>query len=1490
MLYRWGFIEEGVFNECKPFVDDDTALDFAQETGQIFYRAKLNGDLSFRYEFDDILAKGYGYTHIVVLQWYDNADDQWKELWRGHFTLTDCEIDYDSNTISVQPETQDRYTDILNKLEDEYNLLKLAPTQQPVGIMIRPCFQVYALNDSKIMNLIGGNTWQASCDSVGIANIANYHFRLIKNQITFGFVWQTGAYAGQFATYTAEINGDLNPNDTLPLSGKVYSGNDWVEDNTLTIFIYPPGDQYTIFGVMDSNNQPLFRVYYDKEDAGTDFMLNYQSEDVDDIVAQWNKIYARLLLQNDGNTWRGQPLYDLATDDMAGTNLNYNKISEITPIGIVVSDETQEDPTQWGLSYTDRYFVKPSTGQIAPIGQDLWKYVSYWFFLQAPYYILDADGSYHRQIRDCYTLKSAIMRLMEKAGWQGNQWVSKVLDGDNDYVGEAFIPVITPKSNVISSYYDTPAQKAPITLSMIFTMLKQAYKIYWHIDANNAIHVEHISFYENGYSYTEDEPVILVDLEAKTHTRTYESKVFGQNKVKFDKSAMPQHYNFSWMEKQTQAFDGFPIDALDPYVQNGQTEDIAIGDFDTDLDYVLSSPNDVSKEGFFLFACPAEEGVSDYEMVVEELIFKDQAGDINEVTMQNTDGAFVKIHDTYWRYDLPCENVKINNEDTNAITTGRFKIQTIEFADEVMAEILRDISNCVKAIRTQQGDGHIKSLSINLNSLAAKADLMFNFIGRFYYLRGAALGNSITIFVNGESVTIDIVNNVFKYRYNTPMSALNFNAADVVSVDFRDCDSLDNITSTEDMFKNCSELIAVDFGNKKLGAVTDATDMFAGCSQLTTLICPATSTWKPDLNFEDCPLLTTESIYSLIEYLFVYESGSHTITFNQTMWNALDPDVQTDIEARANAKGWQIGMAAAYFISGQSPASVVYATINGSAVEIEVENGVFNYGYRSPITSLSFEGDANVTDIDFSLSDGLAGLTSLDNAFKDCVGLTSVDFTNCDLSNVVSASDAFANCSSLYTLEIPTGTWKPDIDLSASVMPKTEMLNVIDGLFTYNTGTHTITFNSTIWDAMSVADQQAVFDAADAKGWITNAVAVVYVIRGTSSNVNGTESVAITFIDDDSLTPSAAETLSIAVDGNGNFEYSYLHKKIYSLNVAFQNNSTLLTISFSEECDRMHDMNGAFQNCANLTSIDFGNATFSALIYAVGTFRDCAKLTTIDISNATFASLEYAERMFYNSPKIAALDFSEAIFGELKIVGTSTWREGMFGFCAALTSLSFPKATFAKLETASCWFYGCTNLQSVTFKSGITLSNVKKIDLCFDDCTNLTTINGLESATFEKVTDMKGFLRNSGVTALDIRTANFVSMTDTTAGIGASTNGIFYAAKSLVSLNMSAATFSTIVKNIDTFTQCNSLTTLDVPQNSTAIVPTSSAANAPMDLRYSPLTYASMLKVASWLSDLTGYTAHTCTFKSSAWNALSSAEQSNIDSILSAKNWNRAIA
>jgi hypothetical protein len=1440
MKYKWFFDESGVLTECEPKLDNDTKLEFAPETDEMFYRAKLSGALTFQNEFDAILAKNFGYTHIVVLKRYSDTENDYVEVWRGKFTLTDCTINYAIKTIEVTPATIDRYTDVIAALETDYNIVKLAPQMHPVNINIRPCLQVYCYNSPKISNYIGHNTWEADCSMTTGDEVELQHFVRIGNFFCCEFEWNYGLSIGQRGVYYARIN---QWGEWIRMHGYVRQGNDMVsDDSSLDVIAYDDGDE-TKFNVATWTHEAMFVVKFDKNQPGTTSTgITITDDRAKDVNGHWDAIGVRLIANTDldsvsilGNTYQ---TYDFAADDFVGRNSNYNKIIEYSSgIDIVASVETQEEPTEWGLSLLDRYFVKPAntaTKRHIEVGISNWNYISYWYYdklIVGVGYCMDVVDDLLKkiqQIADCYDMRNTIAKLLQKAGWTGQYVISGVF-GSQGYVGNNLLPIITPKSNVISSYYDTPAQNAPISLSKIFRMLKQAYKVYWYIDENNNLHLEHISYFQNGYSYTEL-PQTLVDLESDLHTRTRHSKAYGQNVVKFDKSGMAAVIAFGWMDKQTVPFDGYDIKALDSYVEQGAKEENTIAVFSTDVDFVLSSPNDVSKDGFFLFALPnVAPGVYSNTLKIEKINITDENGDNYDVTIQNGDAAFYKIHKTFWRYDMPCENLQINNVADTALTTGRFKTQSLEFSDLAMADVISNVDNCIKLIKTQQGFGAIAKLSINLNSLATTADLVFTLFGRKYYLKGAALNGPMTITLNGEQITITVSNNRFVYGYTEPINELKFAGTDVVSVDFADTDTLAELTSADDMFKNCAELIAVNFANKAFGAVTTANDMFKGCANLVDLICPATESWKPDIDFSDCPNLTLQSLNDLIvDFLYQYDSGVHTITPNGTMWNALTAEQQTDIMAKATAKGWQIGVPAQYALKGTSTASAVYATINGAPVEIEVVAGAFRYEYNLPITSISFENDSNVTAIDFTESDLLAGITSLNDAFKSCAALVSVDFTGCDLSNVATATDCFSGCVALTSIVADSGVWMPDIDLSDTAMVYADMLSTIGMLYTYSTGTHTITFNTTVWDSFSQAQQQTISDAADAKGWQTNAVMVMYVIRGTSTNVNGTETFNIQFINDGALTPSTAETITCAVDGNGNWEYQYVGKKIYSIASFASGNNTITSADFTDADD--------------LESMIY----MSGSGYSTAAFYNTSALKKVDFSGKTLENVQQASNLFVQS---------------------------------AIEEIIMPSATFENCTNFDQFANACGSLKKCDLSSAI-LGNCTTIYYAFWNCLQLTDLK-LQSATFASVTNGARAFGGTKLSILDLSAAIFGNLTNAERMFGYNT--------SMIQILMPSATFTKVSDTTNAFYNLSALTTINVPSTSTALLPTTSAV-VTLNFAQSPLNYQSMYNLANWAVDLTNYNAKTMTFKTSAWNALSSAEQATIQGILQSKNWNLATA
>lgn len=802
--------------------------------------------------------------------------------------------------------------------------------------------------------------------------------------------------------------------------------------------------------------------------------------------------------------------------------------------------------------------------------------------------------------------------------------------------------------------------------------------------------------------------------------------------------------------------------------------------------------------------------------------------------------------------------------------------------------------------------------------------------GFHYMITGAALQGTIVIELNRELYTYQVgSDHAYEFKYKEPIQTLDFRAANIVSVSFYDSDSLIGLVSCDELFKNCVELIAVDFANKTFGAVISATDMFAGCVSLTTLTCPNSESWKPDLDFSDCGDLTQASLESLIDnFLFSYSSGDHVITPNQTMWGRISHADQDSIIARATAKGWQLNVRARYNIGGTSNGSIVNITVDGTVVSVPVVSGVWNYGYWNTLSSISFANDTHVQTIDFSGSDGLSGITSLASAFSGCTALTSVVFTNCDLSNITAALGAFGSCSALANLTIPSGVWKPDVSFADSpLITYAEMLDIISGLYYYPSGTHTITWNASTWDSFSTAEQLNIIQAADLKGWDTNSVSNIYYIRGKSTAAS--ETFVITFIDDNTQT-TAAETITVNVDGNGDWEYEYSGKKIYSLANTWNSKTTITALDLTAaddltECVSINrmcmatsalsqfacsqtfanvlDISYAFNGTTALQSIDLSTATFASAtnadaMFSIGTSQVSSLTTTsIDLRNATFANITSAENMFYNQRLLSTFRLDSATFASL------TNGNGMFYYTK---DVALPTATFASLTNANGMFnYSLTttlDLHNVTFANVVNATNMfahmatTSIDLSsatfasatttqtmFNDSTKLATII-IPNATFANVTNAQGMFAIGAAQAGNVVTTE-ISMPNATFASATTIAQIIRNQRKLTTLKINSATFANVTTTTTAFQYANLLASIDTPQNSTAILPTSTPTNASMDLASCPLNYASMLKVANWLSDLTGYTQHTVTFNTTAWANLSMAQQLIISNILTGKNW-----
>ena len=156
------------------------------------------------------------------------------------------------------------------------------------------------------------------------------------------------------------------------------------------------------------------------------------------------------------------------------------------------------------------------------------------------------------------------------------------------------------------------------------------------------------------------------------------------------------------MDDVSEPFNGYPIVIRSLYVQKGNIESQTAARFTSDVDFILSQGADISKDGFVLME--AELIGTDYTLPFVSLA--SPAGD--EYLVQNGYLAFIYLHPNYHRYGLPASLIRLNEEDTTALSVTRRKVQEIDYP-------LLSITDTIKLVTTSLGTGKILELRENVN-------------------------------------------------------------------------------------------------------------------------------------------------------------------------------------------------------------------------------------------------------------------------------------------------------------------------------------------------------------------------------------------------------------------------------------------------------------------------------------------------------------------------------------------------------------------------------------------------------------------------------------------------------------------------------------------------------------------------------------------------------------------------------------------------------
>lgn len=720
--------EDGTKQTVCPNYKDDLTLDYELETNQRFYRAKLSGKINFvRADYDIINNAPFDSEFFLYIEKSDDWGQTYNQYYKAKFVKTNCTFKDDDKLVTVQPETTDQYDDVLAGLEKEYNLIELAPQIEFLTIRKRPLIQIYSPGDSIVSCFLGGTNWEqdANVTTDQKALIETCHFALCNilkeiyitpNNGSPAII--SGLYTGRMVTgssvdtFQGKLYPESNVNYYIYIAQKRVGG---LPIGAVAVEIRKQSDDTAMFRYTKASTSPFDTLEFDLtavEGSGAKGKMHAS-------MKSYN-IYARYLLDvekiNNLNT------YPLSSEDIVNNNRNYSRVIGYAIDVAFISNNFSDTPTEWGLADNGKYFAPPYSiyGQtFYPIARSTWRYASLWFGFYLFDWILEENARKAYTLRDAFTLSSCINVLLKEFApgitHEATPEYSQFLYNTNNPISRrSFKLLISQKSNIINGEYKTPAQKAPITLQQIMTMLRDIYKCYWYIE-DGKFKIEQVSWFRNGGSYGYN-PIIDYDLTQLENVRNGKKIAFAMSEYSFDKVEMPDRYQFEWMDDVTTPFEGLPIEITSKYVTAGKIEEINISNFTSDIDLMLLNPGAISSDGFALFAAVTPSGGGQLE-----LPFTKQTIDGVEYFLQNGYLAFINIQPTYWVYDMPARNFKINNSPDYAMGgLERKKKQTLNFPAGTTDP------NPMQLVKTYIGNGQVDKLSVNLCSRNIKATLKYD--------------------------------------------------------------------------------------------------------------------------------------------------------------------------------------------------------------------------------------------------------------------------------------------------------------------------------------------------------------------------------------------------------------------------------------------------------------------------------------------------------------------------------------------------------------------------------------------------------------------------------------------------------------------------------------------------------------------------------------------------------------------------------------------
>lgn len=745
-------IDNGIQMRVVKLVNDATfSKSIEKESQEVYFREKINSPIRLKGDDYDFIYNTPIENKILVniTQTYlNNGIEKSVDYFNGYFSRYDCEFDADNKLVEINVSSNDMYEDLLAGIDDEYDIIKLGVPTKRVQYDKRPIIQIYRGGDTKISNFLGGTYWEEDCNPTTDGNTLynTYHFSGKDN--AFRIVLAGAGIPTEVAGYYV---GNVKPTGGFGVthSGVLRKNKD---DDYYIVVEFRAGEYPPVFyrkiTVYDVNDLKLF-----ESEIGVSSLLNQTSQTLLPILANGasntyvatisvQAIYCRWLHNKTGVSGS----FNRPTNDITEYNSNYIYIMPYGFSAITVTNNTSNTATKYGrVQENDYYYDIPNSTMFSPkyypVSRSNWLDYSMWFSFSNDYLSEEILMRQTILLKDAYTLEDTIQLLLNKIVGENeitfaNDANHSIFFYDTDPFNRPlgkpiYYPIITPKSNVLKGEYDKPAQKGAITLREVFDMLRDVFNCYWRLEKvreNTRLKIEHIQYFENGGSYDANITSIGVDL---TQERNLKSKRYyavdilsyitgkdfpiNTNKWKYDKSDIPTRIEYAFMDNSSEAFNGFPIVMKSNNVTKGKVNKIQSAKFTTDIDMMVSTPEEFNKDGFALMGAEKVVGQTyEYQLPIIPM-------NINNMNLYLQNGylAYVYLHPNYFIYNSPTKYININENDVTAVSTNKIKVQMVEFPTQTDLDY-------TKNIKSGLGIGTIEKINVYLCNRKNEVTLKFN--------------------------------------------------------------------------------------------------------------------------------------------------------------------------------------------------------------------------------------------------------------------------------------------------------------------------------------------------------------------------------------------------------------------------------------------------------------------------------------------------------------------------------------------------------------------------------------------------------------------------------------------------------------------------------------------------------------------------------------------------------------------------------------------